>query len=126
MNHYLFIIQNEISYKLSMDKFLFSLIPTVLSSSHDRSLLSSSRDDEISASDHYSRDKRFFINKNQFIVSSTLTTFAFVNTTVTVTVNLLPPAPNPCVADPADADAGIPVCVACLPAGFIVCPAAPG
>ncbi len=109
-----------------MDIF-FSLIPTVLSSSHDRSLLSSSRDDEISASDHYSRDKRFFINKNQFVVSSTLTTFAFVNTTVTVTVNLIPVASfgpgNVCAATPGD---GIPACVACLPAGFIVCPAAPG
>ena len=110
-----------------MDNFFFSLIPTVLSSSHDRSLLSSSRDEEMSASDHYSRDKRFFINKNQFVVSSTLTTFAFVTTTVTVTVNLIPAAAvadaaKPCVAVPPLPKADEAVCVACLPAGFIVCP----
>jgi hypothetical protein len=112
----------------------FSLMPTTLLSSRDRSLnlLSSSKDDntvdEISASDHYfNRDKRFFINKNQFIVSSTLTTFSFVNTTVTVTANLIPPAliaANAGACDPAGAK--VPQCIPCLPAGYVVCPAVNG
>jgi hypothetical protein len=71
------------------------------------------------------RNKRFFINKNQFVVSSTLTTFAFVNTTVTVTVNLVKPPPTAarlCVPPTAPGAAG--GCATCLPAGWILCPAA--
>lgn len=104
-------------------------MPTTLLSSRDRSLnlLSSSKDDntvdEISASDH----KRFFINKNQFIVSSTLTTFSFINTTVTVTANLIPPALLAAAAVPGDpAGVKVPQCIPCLPAGYVVCPAVNG
>ncbi len=96
---------------------------------HSSSILSSSKDDinlpEISTEDdHNSREKRFFfINKNQFVVSTVFTTFVFVNSTITATVGLLnpPPAVLPnCV--PA---AGAP-CVNCLPSGFVVCPAPAG
>jgi hypothetical protein len=107
-------------------------MPTVLPSSYDRSLnvpLSSRDDtsDDLSTTDQYLRNKRFFINKNQFVVSSTLTTFAFVNTTTTVTINLIPaaqfePVNGPCAPLQADVAAGIPACVSCLPAGYVVCP----
>ncbi|EFX72943.1 hypothetical protein DAPPUDRAFT_325731 [Daphnia pulex] len=102
------------------------LMPTALSSPQDRSVntLLSSRDDvsdELSTADHL-REKRFFYaNKNLFVVSSTITSYAFVNTTVTVTVNLI--NPPPAVQCSAVAAAAVPQCVACLPAGFIVCPA---
>ncbi len=96
---------------------------------HSSSILSSSKDDinppEISTEDyHNSREKRFFfINRNQFVVTSVTTTFVFVNSTITATVGLLnpPPAagPGPCAAAPA-------VCVNCLPTGFVVCPAPAG
>ncbi len=84
--------------------------------------------------DNYnSREKRFFINKNQFIVTSVLTTYAFVNQTITATVNLLTPAPAAgafCVPAAAVVDATgaittpAVICVNCLPTGFVVCPAA--
>ncbi len=84
--------------------------------------------------DNYnSRDKRFFINKKQFIVTSVLTTYAFVNQTITATVSLLNPAPVPPTGGgfctPAAAVTGgaaAVVCVNCLPTGFVVCPAAAG
>lgn len=105
-------------------------------SHHDSRLIDeeliSTKDDivgDIPRAERNFRDKRFFINKNQFVVSSTLTTFAFVNTTATVTVNLLNPAPTaalPCVAVIPATPTGAQQCVACLPAGFIVCPAANG
>jgi hypothetical protein len=101
-------------------------------------LLLSSKDDiiqsemEIVPVDNYNlRDKRFFINKNQFIVTSVVNTFAFVNQTITATVNLLNPAPAadaPVPCEPADAgtDTNGPtpavICVPCLPTGFVVCP----
>ncbi len=96
------------------------------SRSKNPDLLASSRDDVtidqkgLTADEHInSREKRFFINKNQFVVSTVVTTFAFVNTTVTRTVNLLNPAPAaPC----APTDSTNPC--ACLPAGFVVCPPA--
>ena len=81
---------------------------------------------EMLPTDNYnSREKRFFINKNQFIITSTVTTYAFVNQTITATVNLLNPPPAAgafCVPDPV---APV-VCVNCLPTGFVVCPAAAG
>ncbi len=75
--------------------------------------------------DNYnSREKRFFINKNQFIVTSVLTTYAFVNQTITATVKLLNPAP-PAGGEFCKPDPDTPVtCVNCLPTGFVVCPAA--
>ena len=106
----------------------------------DRSLdlLLSSKDDftqsemEMLPTDNYnSREKRFFINKNKFIVTSVLTTYEFVNQTITATVNLLNPAPAAgnafCVPNPgAVGPPVVPrvVCVNCLPTGFVVCPAA--
>jgi hypothetical protein len=101
-------------------------MPTALSSPQDRSFdtLLSSRDDvsdELSTADHL-REKRFFYtNKNLFVVSTTITSYAFVNATLTVTVNLI--NPPPAVQCSPAALAGIPQCVNCLPAGFIVCPA---
>jgi hypothetical protein len=94
----------------------------------DRSLdlLLSSKDDitqsemEMLPTDNYnSREKRFFINKNKFIVTSVLTTYAFVNQTITATVNLLNPLPVGAGFCAAPA-----TCVNCLPTGFVVCPAA--
>jgi hypothetical protein len=93
-------------------------------------LLSSSRDDIITSGDQMSsataennfREKRFFINKNQFVVSSVVTTFAFVNTTVTRTVNVLTPTPTAQCVDTAGSTSPC----GCLPPGFIVCPPATG
>ncbi|EFX73044.1 hypothetical protein DAPPUDRAFT_110178 [Daphnia pulex] len=117
------------------------MVPTAaLSSSlpqEDRSisdLISSTKDDptisdEISKAHYTLRDKRFLINKNQFVVSSVVTTFAFVNTTITATVNLLNPLPVavvPPVACVPGAPGATPVCVQCLPIGFIICPVAAG
>jgi hypothetical protein len=107
-------------------------------------LVLSSKDDfsqsemEIGQADKMSnsREKRFFINRNQFIVTSVVTTYAFVNQTITATVNLLNPppaagAPVPCVPAAAVVDMGVVttpavICVPCLPTGFIVCPVAAG
>ncbi|KAI9559223.1 hypothetical protein GHT06_016012 [Daphnia sinensis] len=108
------------------------LTPTALVSG-DRSSeqLWSSKDDvtsgEMSPADYISREKRFlFVNKNQFVVSSTITTFSFVNITTTATVNLLNPAPavaaGPCV--PAVGPPAVP-CAGCLPAGYVICPPPP-
>ncbi len=116
------------------------MISTVLPTSNDRldtdldlpssSILSSSKDDinfpEISTKDHHnSREKRFLINKNQFVVSTVSTTFVFVNSTILATVNLIFPAPVagvvPCPAVQVVPQAA-PVCLLCLPPGFTVCP----
>lgn len=125
----------------------YRMVPTALSSSlsqEDRSsisdLISSTKDDitnisdEISKAAHYTlRDKRFLFNKNQFIVSSVVTTFAFVNVTVTPTINFLNPLPAPPAAGvapgacvPGVAPARTPQCAPCLPPGFIICPVAAG
>ncbi len=58
--------------------------------------------------------------------TTTSTTFVFSNSTVTNTVNLINPAPTAQCAAVADPAAAPPVvqCVACLPAGFVVCAAA--
>ena len=91
---------------------------------------------EMLPTDNYnSRGKRFFINKNQFIVTSVLTTYAFVNQTITATVNLLTPAPAAgafCVPAAAVVDSTgaittpAVICVNCLPTGFVVCAAPAG
>ncbi len=114
-------------------------MPTIISSSQLRNLdspLSSSKDDAVSSDDtstlDHLREKRFFINKNQFVVTSLSTTYVFVNATVVKTVNLISTAaainlgPGPCVV-PAKADpASLNGCVTCLPPGFIVCTAPAG
>jgi hypothetical protein len=110
--------------------FISRMTPTVSSSSYDprfHQLLSSSKNDEITTKLD-SREKRFlFANKNQFVVSTTVTSVSFTRTTATVTRNLLnPPPPANCIAQAAAAVAPAvsnPQCVACLPAGYIVCPA---
>jgi hypothetical protein len=95
--------------------------------SHD--LVSSTLNDGISTADNLRNKRFFFSNNNLFIVSSTITSYSLVSTTIAVTVNLLNPAPvapNVC-ADPnagGTVAAATPQCVACLPAGFIVCPVA--
>ena len=106
------------------------MIPTIISSSQLRnldSLLLSSKDDAVSSDDtptlDHLREKRFFINKNQFVVTSFSTTLVFVNATVTKTFNLISTAvgvlvlPNPCVPNKMNGIA----CVSCLPPGFVVC-----
>jgi hypothetical protein len=92
---------------------------------HSFSQLSSSKDEDMneeSATGNKLRNKRFwFINKNQFVVSSTVTTYSFSNSTVTITRNLF--AANQavqCQAAPADM---VPQCIACLPYGYVVCAA---
>ena len=119
------------------------MMPTIISSSQLRnldSLLSSSKDDAVSSDDtstlDHLREKRFFINKNQFVVTSLSTTFVFVNATVTKTVNLLTTFAGvglvgPCVPTvPAAPVAGQPIspnaCVNCLPQGVVVCTAPAG
>ncbi|XP_046459059.1 uncharacterized protein LOC124205646 [Daphnia pulex] len=74
-------------------------------------------DGKILTAEHNLRGKRFFVNKNQFVVSTVVTTFAFVNSTITRTVNLITPPP----AAQCDAAAAATAC-ACLPSGFVVCP----
>ncbi|KAK4010396.1 uncharacterized protein LOC116934718 [Daphnia magna] len=106
------------------------LTPTALVSG-DRSSdeeVWSSKDDvtsgEMSPADYISREKRFFfVNKNQFVVSSTITTFSFVNISTTATVNLLNPAPAPGAGNCRPA---VGPCVNCLPAGFVLCPVPAG
>jgi hypothetical protein len=114
-------------------------MPTIISSSQLRnldSLISSSKDDAVSSDDtttlDHLREKRFFINKNQFVVTSLSTTFVFVNATVTKTVNLLTTFAGvglvgPCVPT---STAGQPIspnaCVNCLPQGVVVCTAPAG
>jgi hypothetical protein len=117
--------------------FLFfpRLIPTELASSPLQELeqISSSKDDdthmEMSTTGQHLREKRFFfINKNQFVVSSTVTSYLFSSTTVLKTVNLINPAPAAQCAAVADPMPSPPIvqCFPCLPAGFIVCPPAAG
>ncbi len=112
----------------------YRLVPTVVLSSSDQfHQLSSSKnddvnnDDDISAAFSDSRRKRFlFFNQNQFVVSTTVTSYSFSNTTLTITRNLLNPAPAAgvnCQNIAAAANPAIPQCIACLPAGYIVCPA---
>lgn len=111
-------------------------MPTELapSSVRNKEEISSSKGDyidygETSTTDQHLREKRlFFINKNQFVVSSTVTSYSFSSTTSTVTVNLINPPPAAqcqAVAAPDD-DPPVVQCVACLPAGYIVCPPAAG
>lgn len=58
------------------------------------------------------REKRFFFNNNAAMTSIS-TSFVFVPTILTQTVNLLVPAPTaPCATGK---------CALCLPAGYIVC-----
>jgi hypothetical protein len=107
----------------------------ILSSKDD---ISTQGEMQIGPDDKNRRGKRFFFYKNQFIVTSVVTTYAFVNQTITATVNLLSPLPavgaaNPCVPaaaviDPTTGAVTTPavICVPCLPTGFIVCPVAAG
>lgn len=82
--------------------------------------LTSSRDDIVSdqvlIENRNSKQKRFFsINKNIFVVSSTVTTYTFVPRVLTETINLVVPAPAiACV---------LPACALCIPPGYIICPA---
>ncbi|EFX72937.1 hypothetical protein DAPPUDRAFT_253766 [Daphnia pulex] len=74
------------------------------------------------------REKRFlFANKDQFVVKSTITTFSFFSAVSTVTRNLINPPPAvqclPQQAAGGAAAVGNYICVACLPAGYVVCPA---
>lgn len=113
----------------------YRLVPTVVLSSSDQfhQQLSSSKnddvnnDDDISATFSDSRKKRFFFfDKNQFVVSTTVTSYSFSNTTLTITRNLLNPAPAAgvnCLVLAAVMDPAVPQCIACLPFGYIVCPA---
>lgn len=91
-------------------------------SPHRTDQVLSSKDD-ISAAGHHSIDKRFlFLNKNQFVASTTLTTYSVTSVVKTVTVNLLNPGPA-VACEAVDLAALNPQCVACLPSGFTVCAA---
>ncbi len=117
--------------------FNFRLIPTAVLPLPKYEQLSSSKDDEeltfsamSTMGQHQSpREKRFlFANKDQFVVKSTITTFSIYNAVSTVTRNLINPPPAvPCKAQQAGAGGaaaqGDFLCVACLPAGYVVCPA---
>lgn len=64
------------------------------------------------------REKRFFFSNNN-AMNAVSTSYVFVPTVLTKTVNLVFPAPSaPCVP------ATPPGCATCLPAGYIVCPPA--
>lgn len=56
------------------------------------------------------REKRFFFNQN--LATTTVTTYFFVSTTVTKTVNLGTPAAMPAAGTGS---------ALCLPAGYVVC-----
>lgn len=112
------------------------LIPSAVLPLSSYEQLSSSKDDEeLTFSDmstmgqHLSpREKRFlFANKDQLVVKSTITTFSFFTAVSTVTRNLINPPPvAQCVAQRPEGGAaaiGNFLCVACLPAGYVVCPA---
>ncbi|XP_032798353.2 uncharacterized protein LOC116935079 [Daphnia magna] len=102
-------------------------LATTAISSPSRNLdqLSSSKDDaaleELSAIDQSQirRQRLLFLNRNQFVISSTVTSFSFSNATVTVTKNLF--NANQAVQCLAAPDVNMPQCIACLPPGFIVC-----
>ncbi len=88
--------------------------------------LSSSKDEayigETSSVTQNLRKKRlFFLDKNQFVVSTTITSFSFANSTLTVTRSLLAAA-GQCLE--VAAAGAVPQCVACLPSGYVVCAAA--
>lgn len=70
------------------------------------------------------RDKRFFLNRNSFFTSTTMTSYSFISTTITQTVTLgpgsaeVPAGPNnmpPLVP-------AVPGVLKCLPAGYSICP----
>lgn len=69
------------------------------------------------------RDKRFFLNRNSFFTSTTLTSYSFISTIITQTVTLGPgsaavpagPGGMPEAVDP------VPGVLKCLPAGYFVC-----
>ncbi|KAI9559259.1 hypothetical protein GHT06_016048 [Daphnia sinensis] len=100
---------------------------TVESSFGSLNQISSSKDEppiiDLPSEKIHAIEKRFlFLNKNQFVVPTTITTFLVTNVTRTVTVNLLNPLPvGDC--EPVDLAANTPQCVACLPSGYVVCAA---
>ncbi len=71
------------------------------------------------------RDKRFFLNRNSFFTSTTMTSYTFISTTITQTVSLgpgsalIPGSAGPPVVAPVPAVPGV---LRCLPAGYSVCP----
>ncbi len=71
------------------------------------------------------RDKRFFLNKNSFFTSTTMTSYTFISTTITQTVSLgpgsaaIPGSAGPPVVPEVPAVPGV---LRCLPAGYSVCP----
>jgi hypothetical protein len=65
------------------------------------------------------RDKRFFLNRNSFFTSTTVTSYSFISTIITQTVTLGPgtaAVPGAVPAVPA-----VPGVLKCLPAGYFVC-----
>lgn len=120
--------------------FNFRLIPSaVLPLPSYEQLSSSIKDDEeltfsgmstmMRQHQYRPREKRFlFANKDQFVVKSTITTFSFFTAVSTVTRNLINPPPAvQCKAPQGGAGGAAAIgdflCVACLPAGYVVCPA---
>jgi hypothetical protein len=82
--------------------------------------LTSSQGEDIaqgSTEDRQLRERRFlYVNRNIFVVSSTTTTYIFVPTVLTTTINLVTdPVPNRQCARTS--------CAKCIPPGYIICPA---
>lgn len=70
------------------------------------------------------REKRFFLNRNSFFTSTTLTSYSFISTIITQTVTLGPgTAAVPAVVGPPAVPAvpAVPGVLKCLPAGYFVC-----
>ncbi len=70
------------------------------------------------------RDKRFFLNRNSFFTSTTMTSYTFISTTITQTVSLGPGSAL-IPAGPNGAPAAVPAVAGvlkCLPAGYSICP----
>jgi hypothetical protein len=69
------------------------------------------------------RDKRFFLNRNSFFTSTTLTSYSFISTIITQTVTLGPGSAE-VPAGPMGMPAVVPAVLGvlkCLPAGYFVC-----
>lgn len=122
--------------------FSFRLTPTalpgrqaretlqIIDQTNSESLISSQNEvpsvSQMSKADQFManlRDKRFFLNRNSFFTSTTLTSYSFISTIITQTVTL-GPGSAAVPAGPMDMPAAVPAVpgvLKCLPAGYFVC-----
>jgi hypothetical protein len=123
--------------------FSFRLTPTalpgrqaretlqIIDQTNSESLISSQNEvpsvSQMSKADQFManlRDKRFFLNRNSFFTSTTLTSYFFISTIITQTVTLGPgSAAVPAVpGTPGTPEVpAVPGVLKCLPAGYFVC-----